>query len=64
MNMPIMNGYDTAKAIKKEFSTIKIIAQTANAVLGDREIALVTGCNEYIAKPIDTTQLLALIQKR
>ena len=63
MNMPIMNGYDAAKAIKKEFPTIKIIAQTANAVLGDREKALVAGCDEYIAKPIDPTQLLALIQK-
>jgi signal transduction histidine kinase len=63
MNMPIMNGYDAAKAIKKEFPTIKIIAQTANAVLGDREKALEAGCDEYIAKPIDPTQLLAYIQK-
>lgn len=62
MNMPIMNGYDAAKAIKKEFPTIKIIAQTANAVLGDREKALEAGCDEYIAKPIDPTLLLALIQ--
>ena len=61
MNMPIMNGYDAAKAIKKAFPTIKIIAQTANAVLGDREKAIDAGCDEYIAKPIDPTQLLALI---
>jgi len=61
MNMPIMNGYEAAKAIKKAFPTIKIIAQTANAVLGDREKAIDAGCDEYIAKPIDPTQLLTLI---
>lgn len=63
MNMPIMDGYETANAIKKEFPTIKIIAQTANAVLGDREKALKAGCDEYISKPIDPTLLLNLIQK-
>jgi signal transduction histidine kinase/CheY-like chemotaxis protein len=61
MNMPIMNGYEAAKAIKRAFPTITIIAQTANAVLGDREKALEAGCDEYIAKPIDQNQLLALI---
>lgn len=61
MNMPIMNGYEAAKAIKQAFPNIAIIAQTANAVLGDREKALAAGCDEYIAKPIDPTELLALI---
>jgi CheY-like chemotaxis protein len=61
MNMPVMNGYMAAKAIKQAFPTITIIAQTANAVLGDREKAIDAGCDEYIAKPIDPTQLLALI---
>ena len=61
MNMPIMNGYEAARAIKQAFPSITIIAQTANAVLGDREKALEAGCDEYIAKPIDPTQLLALI---
>lgn len=61
MNMPIMNGYEAAKAIKQAFPSIAIIAQTANAVLGDREKALAAGCDEYIAKPIDPTELLALI---
>lgn len=61
MNMPVMNGYMAAKAIKQAFPTITIIAQTANAVLGDREKAIDAGCDEYIAKPIDPTQLLALL---
>lgn len=61
MNMPIMNGYDTATAIKNAFPNITIIAQTANAVLGDREKAIEAGCDEYIAKPIDPKQLLTLI---
>lgn len=61
MNMPIMNGYEAAKAIKEVYPSIVIIAQTANAVLGDREKALAAGCDEYIAKPIDAAQLLSLI---
>lgn len=62
MNMPIMNGYEAAKAIKNEFPAVTIIAQTANAVLGDREKALAAGCDDYISKPIDPIQLIHLIQ--
>jgi CheY-like chemotaxis protein len=40
---------------------VTIIAQTANALYGDREKALAAGCNEYIEKPIVKEKLLALI---
>lgn len=58
MNMPIMNGYEASKHIKKQFPTIKIIAQTANAVLGDRQKSLDAGCDEYLSKPIDQEKLI------
>jgi signal transduction histidine kinase len=58
MNMPIMNGYEASERIKKQFPTIKIIAQTANAVLGDRQKSLDAGCDEYLSKPIDQEQLI------
>ncbi|NQU54274.1 MAG: response regulator, partial [Bacteroidetes bacterium] len=38
-------------------------AQTAYGLTGDREKALEAGCNDYIAKPINKTELLVLIQK-
>lgn len=58
MNMPIMNGYEASQHIKKQFPTIKIIAQTANAVLGDRQKSLDAGCDEYLSKPIDQEKLI------
>lgn len=63
MNMPIMNGYDASQYIKKQFPNIKIIAQTANAVLGDRQKSLDAGCDEYLSKPIDQELLIETIRE-
>ena len=61
--MPEMDGIETTQQLKELFPEIKIIAQTAYGLAGDREIALEAGCNDYIAKPISKTKLLELIQK-
>jgi CheY-like chemotaxis protein len=63
MNMPILNGYDATRLIKETFPKIKIIAQTANAVLGDREKSINAGCDEYLSKPIDQTVLIQTIHR-
>jgi len=63
INMPIMNGYDATREIRKTMPDLPIIAQTANAIAGDRERALASGCNDYISKPIKKTELLALLGK-
>lgn len=63
MNMPILNGYDATRLIKETFPNIKIIAQTANAVLGDREKSIDAGCDEYLSKPIDQTELIQTIHR-
>jgi CheY-like chemotaxis protein len=63
MNMPILNGYDATKLIKEEFPNVKIIAQTANAVMGDKEKAIAVGCDEYLSKPIDQTVLIQTIHR-
>jgi CheY-like chemotaxis protein len=42
---------------------VVIIAQTAYALTGDREMAIAAGCNDYISKPIKKDELMALIQK-
>jgi CheY-like chemotaxis protein len=58
INLPIMNGYDASKAIKEMRPNLPIIAQTAYALEGDREKALLAGCDDYIPKPIVITTLL------
>ncbi|MCB8995444.1 MAG: response regulator [Bacteroidales bacterium] len=63
IKLPRMNGYDAASLIRKFNSEIPIIAQTAYAIAGDREKALIAGCNEHISKPIDPTLLISLVNQ-
>lgn len=63
MNLPIMDGWTAARALKGNPTTSKIpiIALTAHAMSGDREKALQAGCDDYHPKPVDFTKLLAQI---
>ncbi len=61
--MPIMNGYEATKAIRKFKPHLPIIAQTANAITGDREKSLEAGCDDYISKPINEEELLEKYEK-
>jgi len=62
--MPDMDGYDTIRAIRKlsKFRALPIIALTAKAMKGDREKCIEAGASDYIAKPVDTQQLLGLLR--
>jgi hypothetical protein len=62
--MPDMDGYDTMRAIRKlaKFRGLPIIALTAKAMKGDREKCIEAGASDYISKPVDTEQLLALLR--
>ena len=63
MNLPIMDGWTAARAIKAEPTSrqIPIIALTAHAMSGDREKTLQAGCDDYHPKPIDFPRLLQQI---
>jgi PAS domain S-box-containing protein len=63
MKMPRMNGYDATREIRKFNKEIGIIAATADALDVDRERALSVGCDDHLAKPIDTNDLKAAINK-
>jgi len=63
IQMPHMNGYEATKALRKEGITTPIIALTANAMKGDDKKCIESGCDGYIAKPINQTQLVEAIGK-
>ena len=63
IRMPVMNGLEATRRIREFNSTIVIIAQTAFALLGDKEIALAAGCNDYVSKPINKTELIQKIKE-
>jgi two-component system, cell cycle response regulator DivK len=63
LQMPEMNGYDASREIKKINPEIIIIAQTAFAMSDDRSKALEAGCDDYLAKPIRSKDLLDTVNK-
>ncbi len=67
IQMPVMNGYDAAKKIRRmddpQKAGIPIIAMTANAFSEDKQAALDVGMNDHIAKPINMNVLVPTIQK-
>ncbi|HWB04652.1 MAG TPA: HAMP domain-containing protein [Verrucomicrobiales bacterium] len=62
--MPEMDGYQTMREIRKNpaFHSLPILALTAKAMKGDREKCLEAGASDYIAKPVNTDQLLSLLR--
>lgn len=60
LSLPRMDGWTAAKALKAkpEYKDIPIIALTAHAMTGDKERALAAGCDDYLTKPLEFTQLL------
>jgi CheY-like chemotaxis protein len=62
--MPEMDGYQTIAAIRSNsaFRRLPIIALTAKAMRGDRERCLEAGASEYLAKPVNTEQLLSALR--
>lgn len=63
IQMPELDGYEATRQIRKINKEVVIIAQTAIALVGDIEKAIEAGCNDYISKPINKSELLLLIQK-
>jgi signal transduction histidine kinase/DNA-binding response OmpR family regulator/HAMP domain-containing protein len=62
--MPEMDGYETAQAIRSmsRFEHLPIISLTAKAMKGDREKAIAAGASDYITKPVDIDQLVAMMR--
>ncbi len=66
--MPVMNGYDATAVIRDPNSSVRnhaipVIALTANAMREDRDSCLAAGMDDYLSKPLDVNDLLAVIEK-
>ncbi|MFQ5823165.1 MAG: PAS domain S-box protein [bacterium] len=63
--MPGMDGYEATRILKGKdnFKNIPIVAMTAKAMKGDREKTFLAGCDDYIAKPFMTDDILQLVEK-
>ena len=63
IKMPVMNGLDSTAVIRTISANVPIIAQSAFAFDEDRENAIKSGCNEFLAKPFNKKQILEMIGK-
>lgn len=63
LQMPDMNGYEATEILKKKFPQMPIVAQTAFAMSDDREKAIDAGCDDYLAKPIKSKDLLSMVEQ-
>ena len=63
IQMPILNGYETAAIIRKKKNKVPVVAMTAYVMPGEREKCLAAGMDAYLAKPIDEQELKAVLQQ-
>ncbi len=63
ISLPVMDGYEATRNIRRNFQALPIIGLSAHAMQGDDEKAKAAGCTDYLTKPVDEVLLLNKIRE-
>lgn len=63
ISLPVMDGYEATRIIRKTFNSLPIIGLSANAMHGDDDKAKAAGCTDYLTKPVDEDLLLLKLRQ-
>ena len=63
ISLPIMDGYEATRKIRKRLQSTPIIGLSAHAMSGDAERAREAGCNDYMTKPLNEDLLLKKLKE-
>jgi CheY-like chemotaxis protein len=63
ISLPLMDGYEATRNIRKTFQSLPIIGLSAHVMQGDPERAKAAGCTDYLTKPVDEDLLLAKLKE-
>ena len=63
ISLPIMDGYEATRNIRKTFKSLPIIGLSAHAMSGDADRARAAGCTDYLTKPVDEGLLLQKLKQ-